>query len=83
MNIYQQLQSRFDVIGKDDQRIESYSEDTMYRGTPEAVVRARDEQEVAELMRYCHAQRIPMTFCGSQTSMTGASVADEGLIIST
>ena len=83
MNIYQQLQSRFDVIGKDDQRIESYSEDTMYRGTPEAEVRARDEQEVAELMRHCHAQRIPMTFCGSQTSMTGASVADEGLIIST
>lgn len=66
-----------------DERIESYQEDTMMRGSADAVLRARDVQEIAEVLRYCHAQKIPVTFCGSQTSMTGASVAESGILIST
>ena len=78
-----ELTQKFDVILKGDQRIETYREDTMFRGDPEAVIRARDEQDLRAAMRYCYAKRIPMTFCGSRTSMTGASIATEGVEIST
>lgn len=71
------------VIYSGDDRIENYCEDTMMRGSPDAVVVARDEQEVADILKYCNAVGIPVTFCGSQTSMTGASVPNEGLLIST
>lgn len=77
------LVHQFDVILKGDSRIEGYRQDTMFRGDPDAVIRARDEQDVREAMRFCYAEQIPMTFCGSQTSMTGASVATEGILIST
>ncbi|MBI4126434.1 MAG: FAD-binding oxidoreductase, partial [Deltaproteobacteria bacterium] len=44
---------------------------------------ARDIQDIKEALKFCSAENIPVTFCGSQTSMTGASVATEGLLIST
>ncbi|MFA4875738.1 MAG: FAD-binding oxidoreductase [bacterium] len=66
-----------------DDRIERFCEDTMMRGSPDAVLVARDEQECREALIYCNAEEIPVTFCGAQTSMTGASVAMDGLIIST
>lgn len=72
-----------DLIFKGDERIETYREDTMMRGDPDAVLRARDEKEVREALKFCNKNRIPVTFCASQTSMTGASVATEGLLIST
>lgn len=71
-----------DLILQDDPRIEHYREDTMYRGNPEAVVRVRDKQELKEVLRCCFKKKIPATFCASQTSMTGSSVADEGIVIS-
>src|SRR3989338_4318256 len=77
------LATSHDIIPKNDPRIESYREDTMHRGDPDAVVRARDEREVKEVLQFCFEHRIPVTICGSQTSMTGASVAEEGLLLST
>ena len=71
------------LIFKNDSRIERYCEDTMMRGNPDAVLVARDLQDVREALRYCSSENIPVTFCGSQTSMTGASVAESGLLIST
>ncbi len=71
------------LIPADDDRIERFREDTMMRGSPDAVLIARDEQEVAEALAFCNGNNIPVTFCGAQTSMTGASVANSGLIIST
>jgi len=71
------------IIPAGDMRIESYCEDTMMRGEPDAVLVARDSAEIAEALTYCNACGIPVTFCASQTSMTGASVATEGLLIST
>ncbi len=73
--------SNYLVKGRDD--LSSYLGDTMYRGDPEAVLRARDTKDISGILGYCHAEKIPVTFCGSQTSMTGASAADRGLLIST
>lgn len=66
-----------------DDRIETYNEDMMMRGHPDAVLIARDEKDVSSALAYCYANDIPVTFCGSRTSMTGASVPYEGLLIST
>lgn len=71
------------LITKEDPAMESYREDTMMRGNPDALLRARDLQDIQEAVRFCAAEKIPITFCGSQTSMTGSSVAMEGLLIST
>lgn len=71
------------LLTRDDPSIESYAQDTMMRGVPDAVLKARDIADVQEAIRYCAGHKIPITFCGSQTSMTGASVAEGGLLVST
>lgn len=71
------------LIPASDDRIESYREDTMLRGNPDLVLIARDEKDVRDAMSFCNSNKIPVTVCGSQTSMTGSSVATEGLLIST
>ena len=76
------LSSSYDLIFSDDERMETYREDTMMRGDPDAILRARDEKEVKEALIFCHKNRIPLTFCASQTSMTGSSIATEGLLVS-
>jgi FAD/FMN-containing dehydrogenase len=81
-NLDKLTEGSFDIIERGDSRIESYCEDTMMRGEPDMVIRVRDEQEVRELIEYCNANKIPLTFCASQTSMTGASVATEGVLVS-
>ena len=82
-DILKNIPPSFDVIFKDDDRIEHYREDTMMRGDPDVLLRARDEKEVKEALVFCNKGKVPVTFCASQTSMTGASVATEGLLIST
>ncbi|MBU1918874.1 MAG: FAD-binding oxidoreductase [bacterium] len=66
----------------DEQMRERYSKDAVYQGTPSCVYRAGDWETVTEVIAHCNAKQTPITFCGSQTSMTGSSVADEGLALS-
>lgn len=49
---------------------------------PDAVARPESEEEVAELLRVCSRQRIPVTPQGLRSSTTGASVAAEGIVLS-
>lgn len=65
----------------DPATLSRYSHDMVYSGHPDFVHLCRDVKDTAEVLSYCHAHKIPVTFCGSQTSMTGASVADSGLVI--
>ncbi len=71
------------LISSDDERMESYREDTMVRGNPDALLIAQDEDELIDALTFCNANSIPITICGSQTSMTGASIANGGLLVST
>ena len=82
-NILKNLPISTPLIFKGNPEIERYSQDTMMQATPDAVLRARDTQEIREVLQYCNTEKIPVTFCGSQTSMTGASVTGEGLLVST
>lgn len=83
MKTLKDFQSTSPLLFKEDPSIERYAEDTMMRSLPDAVLHARDVQEIREALRFCHSNAIPVTFCGSQTSMTGASVAEGGLLVST
>lgn len=66
-----------------DERVSPYNGDVAVHAVPDAVVRARDPQEVSEVLAYCHGHRIPVTFSGGRTGLTGASATDEGLLIAT
>lgn len=49
---------------------------------PDAVARPREVAEVVELLRRATADRMPVTAAGGQSSMTGGSICDRGLLLS-
>jgi glycolate oxidase len=49
---------------------------------PDAVARPTETVEVVELLREAHAARTPVTAAGGQTSTTGASITDSGVLLS-
>jgi glycolate oxidase len=52
------------------------------RMVPDAVARPADEQDVAEILRHATAGHIPVTVAGAQSSTTGASITDHGVLLS-
>ena len=50
--------------------------------TPDAVARPTTAEEAAEVLRQATAARTPVTTAGGQTSTTGASISDHGIILS-
>lgn len=62
--------------------LSEYFEDTVERGIPDFIASPRDENDAAEILKQCSRDKIPVTFCAAQTSMTGASVAKSGLLMS-
>ncbi|HEX8725560.1 MAG TPA: FAD-binding oxidoreductase [Gemmatimonadaceae bacterium] len=50
---------------------------------PDAVARPASAAEVADVVRRAAAERTPVTPAGSQTSTTGASITDRGILLST
>lgn len=79
---YDALPTRSEIIARGDPRLATYNHDSVMTGDPDAVVRPANAQECQEILRYCHAHRLPITLCGSRTSMTGSSVAESGLLLS-
>jgi len=72
-----------DPLLRGDDRITPYDGDVVMQATPDAVIRARDVQEISEVLAYCHQEKIPVTFSGGRTGLTGASAASEGVLIAT
>ena len=60
---------------------DAYRDDVVLEGHPDAVARPRSEAEIVEILAHAHAHRVPVTFAGGQTSLTGGSVAQEGLVV--
>lgn len=58
-----------------------YSKDLVYEGHPDSVYRGCDLQETAEVLAWANAHNTPVTFCGSQTAMTGSGVANSGIAL--
>lgn len=61
----------------------AYAADTSgLRSVPEAVARPASEEEVAELLRFCHAHRVGVTPQGLRSSTTGSAVPLHGIALS-
>jgi FAD/FMN-containing dehydrogenase len=62
---------------------ESYAADASgLHLVPEFVARPESAEEVVELLRQATTDRTPVTCAGGQTSTTGASITDSGMILS-
>ena len=49
---------------------------------PESVARPADQLEVLEILQRCSRDCVPITTAGGQTSTTGASITDRGVLLS-
>jgi FAD/FMN-containing dehydrogenase len=52
------------------------------RMVPDAVARPADEPDVVEVLRHATAERLAVTVAGAQSSTTGASITDRGVLLS-
>lgn len=64
------------------QKRKAYAKDCVLEGSPELVAEPSCVEDLIEVVLHCLDQKIPITFCGSQTSMTGSSVALKGAAVS-
>ena len=55
---------------------------SFYRLIPKMVIRAKDENEVSMIIRKCSELKIPLTFRGAGTSLSGQAISDSVLVIS-
>lgn len=62
---------------------ESYAADASgLHLVPELVARPESVEDVVELLRQATTDRVPVTCAGGQTSTTGASITDSGMLLS-
>ncbi len=71
------------LLAPGDPGYEGYRGDAVMEGDPDGVARPDSAAEVSALLAHAHAHRIPVTFAGGQTSLTGSSVAEEGILLAT
>lgn len=67
---------------RDPDIIKAYSQDALgIKGNFQGVVRPKGEEEILEVISYCHKTSTKLTPQGLRTSLTGASMADEGIAL--
>ncbi len=69
------------MIPKGDPQISPYLSDVLCSGDPDLVYRARDLQDLSDILSFCHHHSIPVTVSGSRTGLAGGGVAKAGLLI--
>lgn len=71
------------VLNRDPDVLESVASDASgLHMVPDAVARPGSAEETVELLRQAAADRIAVTAAGGQTSTTGASISDQGILLS-
>ena len=71
-----------DRIYTDELRTLAWGTDaSFYRLTPRVVIRAKDEGEVAQIVKTANRHGLPFTFRAAGTSLSGQSVSDSILIV--
>ena len=80
---FRPLEKKIPVLAPGDPGYTAYTSDVVLHGNPDAVVRPRTEEEVQEILRFASAEGIPVTAAGGQTSLTGSSVAEDGILLAT
>lgn len=82
-NSLEMLKNMEGAISKGDPAITPYLRDTMLEGNPDVVLRPAQTSDLKEIMKLCRTDRIPLTACGSRTSMTGSAAALSGALVAT
>lgn len=77
------LAARQPLLRPGDPGYTAYTADVVLEGRPDAVVRPGTEAEVVDILRFAHGNGIPVTAAGGQTSVTGSSVAESGILLAT
>ncbi|MEM0288164.1 MAG: FAD-binding oxidoreductase [Nitrososphaerota archaeon] len=79
------LQRLSEVVGSDNvitEGLEEYSSDMAdFKGRPIAVIRPANEVEVARIVKIAASHKIPIVPRGAGTSLTGASIASDSLML--
>ena len=71
-----------DRVYTDELRTLAWGTDaSFYRMTPQVVIRAKDEDEVAAIVQAANRYGLPFTFRAAGTSLSGQSVSDSILIV--
>ena len=71
-----------DRVYTDELRTLAWGTDaSFYRMTPQVVIRAKDEVEVAAIVQAANRYGLPFTFRAAGTSLSGQSVSDSILIV--
>lgn len=61
-----------------------FHDETIYRGTPSAVLIVETKDDLVTAVQFCHRHKIPITTRGAGTGLSGGCVPSEGaLVIST
>lgn len=68
------------ILDREIDRIAYASDASFYRLVPRAVVRPRSIGDVQAILRFSRASRIPVTFRGAGTSLSGQAISD-GLLV--
>lgn len=61
----------------------AYTGDVVLEGKPDVVLRPRSENDVRDIAAHAFDRGIPITVAGGQTSLTGSSVAEAGILLPT
>ncbi len=75
--------SKFSPILPQMAGFEAFERDVVLKLSPEAVLRPNTKMELLEIIQICQREKIPYTASACRTSVTGASVCDKGILIST
>ncbi|TAG84157.1 MAG: FAD-binding protein [Betaproteobacteria bacterium] len=54
---------------------------SMYRALPKCVALPEDEKQLAEVMRICHAHRVPVVARGAGTGLSGGAMPDPNAVL--
>jgi FAD/FMN-containing dehydrogenase len=81
--VLDRLAATLSLLFPGDAGYSAYTSDVVLEGRPDAVIRPRSEKEIVRILAEAHRHRLPVTVAGGQTSLTGSSVALEGLLLAT
>ena len=68
------------ILDRDIDRVAYASDASFYRLVPQAVVRPRTIEDIQGIFRFSRAYRIPVTFRGAGTSLSGQAITDGVLV---
>ena len=61
----------------------SYRGDAVLEGSPDLILRPKNQSDLVHILRTAHASQQPVTVAGGQSGLAGGAVAEDGVLLST